>query len=138
MFLHEGVRRLYGPPSGAAALGDVPAGAWYERPAQWAVSAGVMSAPEGRFDPEGPVTRAELAQMLTAAFSHLSEVEAADGAFADMTRPPGRRGAGGGVPLRGGCDQGCSVDPLSFCPTAPATRGQMAAFLVRSMNSVAV
>ncbi len=138
VFLHEGVRRLYGPPSGAAALGDVPAGAWYERPAQWAVAAGVMSAPEGRFDPEGPVTRAELAQMLTAAFSHLSEVEAADGAFADMSRQPDGAVRAAEFLYAAGVTRGCSVDPLLFCPTAPATRGQMAAFLVRSMNSVAV
>lgn len=45
----------------------VGADAWYLTDAQWAMANGVMRASGGRFDPAGPVTRADMAEMLAVA-----------------------------------------------------------------------
>ena len=136
-FLAEGVRRLQGAPAGrGAVLADVPAGAWYEAAARWAVSAGVMAAPDGRFDPGGAVTRADLARMLVAAFPHLSEtgMDAAGGVFTDMAGRPDDAVRAAESLYAAGVTGGCSVDPARFCPDRPVSRGVLAALLVRTLN----
>ena len=140
-FLSEGVRRLQGAPAGrGAALADVPAGAWYEAAARWAVSAGVMAAPDGRFDPGGAVTRAELARMLVAAFPHLSGAgaDAPGGVFTDMAGRPDDAVRAAETLYAAGVTGGCSVEPARFCPDRPVSRAVLAALLVRTMNLAGV
>lgn len=58
--------RYAGKPAGAGAgFRDVPEGQWYTDAVAWAASAGVVNGVgEGRFDPNGAVTRAQLATIL--------------------------------------------------------------------------
>lgn len=51
--------------SGAAAISDVPANAWFHNAMQWAKGQGVIAGyPDGRMDPNAPVTREQLAVIL--------------------------------------------------------------------------
>lgn len=51
--------------SGAAAISDVPANAWFHNAMQWANGQGVIAGyPDGRMDPNAPVTREQLAVIL--------------------------------------------------------------------------
>ena len=72
-FLWRAAEHLYGPPAptGEVRLSDVAADAWYLTYARWAVANGVIRAPGGNFDPGGAVSRADMAEMLVAAFDHL-------------------------------------------------------------------
>ena len=137
-FLAEGVARLRGAPAagGGLALRDVPAGAWYAEAARWAVSAGVMEAPDGRFDPGGPVSRSELAQMLAAAFPHLAAAETgmAERVFTDLAGRPDDAVRAAESLYAAGVTAGCSVEPARFCPARPVSRAVLAALLVRTMN----
>ena len=135
-FLYRAHSRQAGsPPAPASAtLVDVPDGAWYRQFAEWAVSSGVMRAPAGRFAPNGVVTRADMAEMMVAAFDNLSPSANPQGVFTDMTdlNEDAIRAAEG---LRAaGVTQGCSAAPLRYCPDQPVTRAQMASFFVRAIN----
>ena len=135
-YLYEAVRRLAGPPAGTAtALTDVPAGAPYRRAAQWAVSAGVMDAPGGRFNPAGAVTRGELAVMMTAAFPHLRPAEPGPDGFADLSRLPEAAARAAEGLRAAGVTRGCGSDPLRYCPGRPVTRGQLASFLFWAIDA---
>lgn len=53
------------PPAGSGAFLDVPAGAWYADAVNWAAASGLAGGyGSGRFGPEDPVTREQLAVML--------------------------------------------------------------------------
>ena len=137
-FLYRAARWNYGPPaalSGQTSLGDVPFNAWYRPFAEWAVETGVMSAPFGEFAPGRLVTRGEMAEMLTAAFEHLSGAVATEGLFADMTDYPVRTVRAAEGLYKAGVAKGCSTHPRQFCPERPVTRAQMASFLVRALET---
>ena len=164
-FLYRAVTRQMGEPPEAPAVGltDVAEGAWYRSFAQWAVSAEVIPAPDGEFDPGGVVTRGDMAEMLLAAFPVLEarpsspgskdgdsrgDVEdtaflcvdcdgGAEAYFADLNRDAGVAQAAQ-VLYGAGITQGCSEEPLRFCPDRPVTRAQMASFFVRSLTTLSV
>ena len=124
---------------------DVDEDAWYRPYAQWAVAAGVMKAPDGRFNPGGVVTRADMAEMLTAAFDHITPPAEAQGIFTDMEGQPDRvvraaEALRAGVPwpiadsvIHIPVTQGCAQHPLRYCPNQPVTRAQMASFFHRAL-----
>ncbi len=135
-YLHEAVRRLYGPPGGAVAqLTDVPVGASYRPAAQWAAAAGVMDAPGGRFNPAGAVTRGELAVMMTAAFPHLRPAGPVADGFADLSRLPEATARAAEGLRAAGVVRGCGSDPLRYCPAQPVARRQLASFLFWAIDS---
>lgn len=139
IFIHEAVRRAYGPPERPAprpVFTDVSPGAPFERAAEWAVWSGVMSAPDGRFGPNGLVTRADMAQILTEAFFHIPQADGAAGTFTDLEGRPVDVVKSIESLHAAGITEGCSADPLLFCPDAYLTRGQLASLLVRSINTV--
>ena len=77
------------PASGAAGFDDVPNGAWYTAAVKDLVSKGIMSGKgNGRFEPNGSMTRAEFTTML--ARTALSEEELKEynyqGSFSDVGR----------------------------------------------------
>ena len=137
-FLYRAVAHRSGvPPSAmrAVSLSDVGEGAWYGVFARWAVSAGVMSARGGEFDPGGVVTRGDMAVMLAAAFPALTDGSAAVGTFGDLDASgPTARAAE--ALHRAGVTRGCSTTPLRFCPDQPVTRSQMASFFVRALTAL--
>ena len=164
-FLYRAVTRQTGssPDAPEVALTDVADGAWYRSFAQWAVSAEVIPVRDGEFDPGGVVTRGDMAEMLLAAFPVLDarsrspgskdgdsrgdvedttfvciDCDGGDGAyFADLSRDAGVAQAAQ-VLYGAGITQGCSEEPLRFCPDRPVTRAQMASFFVRSLTTLSV
>lgn len=135
-FLYRAVTRLYGVPDPAAEvqLTDVSADVWYRTEAQWAAANGVMRITGGAFNPQGSVTRADMAEMLIAAFDHLTASPEFQDLFSDVA----------GIPYAtiqamegihdAGVTTGCGTNPLRYCPTKEVTRAQMASFLVRAIN----
>lgn len=118
----------------ALELTDVPEDAWYGRFARWAAANGVMDAPDGRFRPDGTVTRAEAALMLTAAFDHLQPAgETAPAAFADLAGTDGEQARAAEGLLAAGVTSGCQAAPRLFCPHRPVTRAQLASLLYRAL-----
>ena len=116
-------------------LSDVPDDAWYRIDASWAVFAGVMRAPDGNFDPGGAVTRADMAEMLVAAFAHLSAPAQARGVFTDTAglTDDAVRAIEGIAAAE--VTTGCAADPPRYCPDKTVTRAQMASFLARAIQS---
>ncbi len=136
-FLYRAVTRQSGTPAPATRiiLNDVSEDAWYRAFADWAVSAGVMQVFDGLFDPGGVVTRADMAEMMAAAFTNVEPAEAPQGVFTDMTGQTDDviRAAEG---LRTAqITLGCSVSPLRYCPDQSVTRAQMASFFARALAS---
>ena len=132
-FLYRAVAHLYGAPEPADAVGlsDVGADDWYQTYAQWAVANNVMRAPDGNFRPQAAVTRADMAEMLVAAFDHLSASPEFQGLFSDVAGFPDAaiRAMEGIYEAR--VATGCEAAPLRYCPADEVTRAQMASFLTR-------
>ena len=135
-FLHRAVTRLYGAPdpAGEVQFTDVGPDVWYRSYAQWAAANGVMGTPGGAFDPQEAVTRADMAEMLVAAFDNLSASPEFQGLFSDVAGIPyATIRAMEGI-YYAGVTTGCGTAPLRYCPTKEVTRAQMASFLVRAVN----
>ena len=135
-FLYRAVRHSSGEPAAAAevVLSDVEDSAWYRPYAVWAAGAGVMPAPEGVFDPDGVVTRADMAEMMAAAFSRITLPLSAQRMFTDMEGQPDRVIRAAEALRTAGVTAGCQTSPLRFCPDRPITRAQMASFLYRALS----
>ena len=135
-FLYRAVSRWSTPaPATGVELTDVAADPEFNRYIDWAVANEVMAAPEGTFNPRGVVTRADMAQMLAAAFPYLSEAAGTSGRFADTEDldPPVVLAVQ--ILSRSGVTKGCSTEPSNYCPDRPVTRAQMASFFVRAINA---
>ena len=137
-FLYRAVTLLHDNPEQGSEtwLSDVADNAWYRTHAQWAVNNGVIRAPGGRFDPGGAVTRADMAEMLVAAFDHLTAPARARGLFSDTTGSPAAavRAMEGIHAAR--VTAGCAAGPLRYCPNRTVTRAQMASFLARAVRAL--
>ena len=137
-FLYRAFTRLYGAPDlerqEPVLLTDVTEAAWYRPFAHWAVANEVIRTQGVRFDPFGPVTRADMADMLVGTFAHLEPSAELQGLFSDTA---GTRGttirAMEGI-YDAGVTSGCATEPLRYCPTEAVTREQMASFLVRAVR----
>ena len=114
---------------------DVPAGASYLPHLEWMIDMDVVELPWHRtFKPSEPLTRRDMAAFLARAFPHISP-SAPTGAFRDVL-PSDEHAAEVEAVLAAGITQGCSTEPLLYCPDAPVTRGQMASFLARALEGV--
>ena len=136
-FLHRAVSQRWTieAPEGIE-LSDVEADEWFRPFAEWVVSVGAFSAPEGVFDPGGVVTRADMAIMMIGAFPHLDAVPTETSRFGDAEGlSPEVLAALEGM-YQTGVTRGCSAEPLNYCPNQPVTRAQMASFFVRAINLV--
>ena len=136
-FLHRAVTHRSGQepaPASEVTLNDVDEDAWYQRYAEWAVGTGVMRAPDGRFDPGGEVTRADMAEMLAAAFDHITPPAQAQGIFTDMANQPDHVVRAAEALRTAEVTEGCSTNPLRYCPGQPVTRAQMASFFHRALS----
>ena len=99
-----------------------------ERLAELGVTQGCGVEP-ARFCPDEPVTRAQMASLLTSAFRLDPALPAG---FADIGG--NRHEAAIDALADAGITRGCSAEPLQFCPDRATTRGQMAVFLERARN----
>ncbi len=121
--------RLMGEPvvSSASGFTDVGAGRYYDDAVAWLAAAGITTgvAPD-RFDPDGFVTRAQMAAFLWRLVGEPSAVSTPG--FTDV--PPGRW-FGPAVDWLAGAGVTTGVAPGIYAPTDIVRRAQMAAFLCR-------
>ena len=111
---------------------DVPAGQWYtvsvERLHELGITSGLG---DGRYGPDLPVSRAEMAAFLVRAFN--LPVAATTGSFVDV--PVAEWYAPSVEAVRqAGVTTGCASAPPSFCPDGLVLRDQMASFLARALG----
>ena len=136
---------VYIPPACTGVFGDVectpiPAFAvnWIEELYHEGITGGCSVAPLD-YCPGNPVTRAQMAVFLLKA-EHGSDYvpPACTGIFADVECTPTPAFAADWIEqlYNEGVTGGCSVAPLSYCPGASVTRGQMAVFLTRVFLSI--
>lgn len=107
---------------------------WYETYARWAADRGVIASPAELSTRPETVTRAEAAEMLTAAFEHLTTTDEIQGVFADTgDTPEAATRAIEGIHTAG-LTRGCAHQPLRYCPHQFITRAQAAAMLARAVQ----
>ncbi len=111
---------------------DVPAGTFYstavERISELGITVGVGG---GRYNPQGLVTRAEMAAFLTRALGEAPSATAP--IFVDVD--PAAWYAGFVARIHElGITAGCDVDPARYCPAGAVTRAEMASFLARAFG----
>ncbi|MYC84896.1 MAG: hypothetical protein F4X18_05150 [Acidimicrobiia bacterium] len=111
---------------------DVDEEAWWsgypERLAELGVSQGCGTNP-ARFCPSDAVTRGAMASFLTRAFGLDPAEEAGFSDLAGTVHTPNIDSA-----VAAGLVNGCSEDPLRFCPSEPVTRVEMITFLARAFD----
>lgn len=136
VFLLRGMHgRSYAPPAVGAGTGftDVPVGYWADKWVKQLAAEGITNGcGVGRYCPDATVTRAEMAVFLLRA-KHTSSYTppSATGVFTDV--PVGYWADKWIEQLAlEGITSGCGVG--TYCPDSPATRAQMAIFLVRTFN----
>ena len=135
VFLYRAAEHLYGTPAQDATvqLADVPDDAWYQPYAQWAVGNNVIRAIGGNFNPGGAVTRVDMAEMLIAAFDHLTTSVRPQDIFADMADMAETTVRAVEGIHAAGITQGCIADTLLYCPYREVTRAEMASFIARAV-----
>jgi len=84
------------------------------------------------FDPNGPVTRADMAWFMVRAIESLDPVAEPAGLFADVEDPDLKPAVE--ALYSADVTKGCGVEPLIYCPDRPVNRDQMASFLVRAFD----
>jgi uncharacterized repeat protein (TIGR01451 family) len=144
VFLLRGIHgAAYQPPAAIGMFTDVPTSgpnahplaAWIEELAREGITTGCGPS---TYCPDNAVTRGQMAVfLLRAKHGAAYQPPAATGMFADVpiSGPSAHPFAKWIEELaREGITGGCSTSPAQYCPDAPATRGQMAVFLVRTFN----
>ena len=121
------------PEAGKSSFTDVPAGEWYADPVAWAESTGVVSGVGGgKFDPDGKITREQLATILYryCSFKKLDVTEKGDiSGFKDKDKIDSW--ATDAVSWAVGIGLIRGVTAMSVDPLGNATREQVAAILER-------
>ena len=122
--------RAAGAPRGEGqgeAFADVPQGAYYAQAVEWAAEKGITGGVgEGRFDPEGTVSRAQAVAFLFR--YHGGEAPGGENPFVDVPEGAYYQDA-----VRWAVEAGITtgVSSASFAPDGPCTRGQAVTFLFR-------
>ena len=130
------------PVAGTNRFSDVPSGQWYTQAVAWAAQNGVVNGVgNGKFDPEGKITREQMAAIL---YRYASSVGVNTSARGDFSAFPDR-----------GRVSGYAADALSWCvasqiiggtqengrvyldPQGNATRAQVATILMRYISNIA-
>ena len=131
------IRALDEAPSTASTrFADVNQEVWWaryvERLAELDVTLGCATGP-ARYCPDQPVTRGQMATFLVRAFDLEPGQEAGffDTAGSSHTANIDALAAAA-------ITAGCATQPARYCPDDPVTRGQMATFLARALNLVAL
>ena len=113
---------------------DVGDNAWYLSSLERLADLGVVEPYEdGTFRPSEPVTRLDMAVFMSRAFSSIGEVAEPAGVFGDVPADSEYAGVVEGI-LAAGVTDGCSPDPLLYCPDRPVRRDQMASFFARALK----
>ena len=138
VFLLRGIHNAaYNPPSAGSSTGfsDVPlaywAASWIKQLAAEGITGGCGG---GKYCPESPVTRAEMAVFLLRSKHGASYTPPAAGSTTGFTDVPTTHWAAAWIKqlVAEGIATGCGTS--TYCPEAPVTRAQMAVFLVRTFE----
>lgn len=138
-WLYRAVVLLHGTPTPppleetSPGFSDELDGVGYEAYVRWAAANDIIAADGGAFNPDGAVTRAQAAVMLTAAFDHLAAADRFYGVFADTADTPDAAARAIEGIHAAGLTRGCAAQPLRYCPHQPITRAQAATMLARAM-----
>lgn len=136
-WLYRASALLYAPPPDDEAqpdFSDVPDSASYGPYARWAAANGVIAADGGAFNPDGAVTRAEAAVMLTAAFRHLAATDDIQGVFADIGDTTETQARAIEGIHAAGLTKGYATEPPRYYPHQAITRAQTATMLARAIQ----
>ena len=132
-FLARALNEEASDPPTASRFTDVPADAWYLPHLERLADLGVAQAdPDGAFRPTEPLTRADMAVLLTRAFDHITAIAEPTGVFEDVPADAAYAGEVEAT-FAAGVTRGCSTQPLRYCPDDTVTRAQMASFLARAL-----
>ena len=124
-----------GDPEAESSFDDVSDDAWYLPYLARLAELGVAQAdPDGNFRPFDPLTRAEMAVLLTRAFAHITAVAEPAGIFEDVPADAPYAGEVEAI-LNADITRGCSNQPMLYCPDNTVTRAQMASFLAQALES---
>lgn len=123
------------PPAGGSRFTDITGSPWWEahveRLAELGVTVGCRTEPR-EFCPDSHVSRAQMATFLHRAF----RLPPAPAPGFDDVEPDGTHFAAINALARSGITVGCRTEPLlRFCPDRSTTRGQMATFLHRALET---
>ena len=120
----------------ASRFSDVPDGVWYLPYVERLADLGVVEPYEdGTFRPSEPLTRRDMAVLLTRALSHILLVDSPSGVFEDVPANALHAAEVESV-FEAWVTRGCSADPRLYCPDEPVTRAQMASFLARALQII--
>lgn len=123
--------------NGTASFPDVPAGKWYSGAVAWAAQTGIVKGSDGKFDPNGPLTREALCAIMARFMDEmgitLDEVADADG-FTDMDSVSGWARESVSMALKTGLMSGKPGKVID--PTGNITRAEVAAILQRFVKTV--
>ena len=113
-------------------FGDVPTDAWYAPAVEALHASGVVSGyPDGTYRPRQPVTRAQMAALLTRGLPDTPANHQPVGVFTDVPADAWYAPAVEALHASG-VTRGCTAD--AFCPRALVSRAQAAAFLTRALD----
>ncbi|MBQ4566258.1 MAG: S-layer homology domain-containing protein, partial [Oscillospiraceae bacterium] len=129
------------PEEGSNIFTDVPENVWYTKAVAWAAEHGVVNGVgEGRFDPDGKITREQMATIL---YRYVSSIGVQTEERADLSRFPDASRISGyaqtpmewavAAGLISGSSEG---DQIYLQPQGNATRGQVATILMRLIRNV--
>lgn len=127
--------RLAGEPDGDYDMdySDVPAGEWYAQAVAWASSEGIVLGYDGRFDPEGAITREQLAAIL---YRYVGS-PAADESVLDAYEGSDEISDWAVDAMAWAVDTGLiQGDEMGLNPTGSATRAEIATILTRFVERV--
>lgn len=128
------------PASAPAAFGDVASGSWYANGVAWASSSGLVNGyGDGTFNPNGNISRQELAVILWRYAQTLGVSVAANGAAISGFNDIGEVASWAAEAMSWACQMGIITgrDSTHLAPNGGASRAETAAMLVRFLNLVA-
>ena len=115
-------------PAQAAMFPDVPDGYWAQKDIEEIAAKGIVTGkPDGRFDPNAPVTRGQFALMLYRAFN----LPVGPASFKDVKNDT-LLGKAVGAVVKAGIAKG--YPDGKYRPNEPITRGQMAVMITRALG----
>jgi hypothetical protein len=141
VFLERGMRGAeYTPPTATGSVfvdvsADYWAADWIEQLYADGITSGCTTDPLG-YCPEDPVSRAQMAVFLERAMHWPAAFTPPAGTGEIFDDVPGSYWAVDWIEklYADGITEGCSLDPLLYCPEDSVTRAQMAVFLVRTFE----
>lgn len=129
--------RLAGSPEvGEAPFSDVKADAWYANAVAWAAENGIAQGSDGKFRPNDPLTREQLATILCRFSAYQGNDVTAEDALAGYT-DSGKISSWAAVEMNWAVAQGLitGVTETTLSPATYTTRAQLATILMRYLDA---